>query len=1168
MLYAFGPYTLNTRARELLGANGVVPLRPKVFGLLDYLIENRDRVVSKQELFEQLWPDVHVGDAALNTCIKAARQAVGDTGRSQAVIQTKHGHGYRFVAAVEERPGSQGEDDGASQPASGGARDDPPLLDSSPQSPTPPAVSADAFPSGKEHRQVTVLHCVLADAAGLAVALGAEAMDETMERFMATADKTVQRYGGTVIQWLGDGFIALFGAPLASEDHARSAVSASLHLLERLDEVGDGLSAGIGLHTGPVVVGTMERDPGQVYTAAGRTTETAKTLQTNAPPSSILASAETFSTVQAEVDAEPFSPRGDAPDALISAYLIRKLLSRHAGVPRRSTRLLTKFVGREEELDILRDRLESVIEGSGRIVGISGEPGIGKSRLVEEFARGLSGNDVRLFRVNCLSYTGTSPYLPARRLLRQICDTRSTDPPELVLTKLKTCMNEAGLSSPVAQALICQLLDLPADLPELERLSPEERRAQTFDHMYSIIAGVCAAQPCVIVIEDVHWIDATSDTWLTGLVMRLAAVQALILATYRPVYRPSWLQNTTATQLALHSLKSHNSTALARSIPTAERLSDEEIGRIVSKAQGNPFFLEELIWTFGADNYERIEIPETVQTVLAARIDQLASADKRLLQIASVIGTEVPVALLRAIDDLGEEEREDSLARLQQAEFVYERQIAPERMVSFKHALTQDVAYMSLIARTREAVHRRIADALESDFQQLASGRPELLAHHLTASGEAQRAVGYWLKAGRHAVERSASAEAIAHLNKGLELLKTLPESAERREQEIAFQLTLGVPLLSTKGHGSPEAERAYRRASELSRARGDALSLFFATWGLWRFSSAKADMRTGLRLAEELLDLATKNADPALLLQAHHAHWTTLYNCGEFGRANEHIDQGLALYDPDQHRDQAFLVAGHDPSVCAHLTAARITWVRGRPDQAMERSLLARNQADELGHPLTVAIALNHALRVCARNRDAEAAQQWLAPLRALAKEHGLAGQASWCDLMQTWVKARLTATGDDITGLRKQLAANPELAGVEVPFAKAILADACRSAARIEDGLEILSEALDEASATGVRFWDAELHRLRGDLLLSLANGDQAEAEACYQESLSIARRQNAKSLELRSAVNLARLWDKQGRRDEARDLVTPVYASFTEGHDTSDLVEARTLLDALSR
>ena len=427
------------------------------------------------------------------------------------------------------------------------------------------------------------------------------------------------------------------------------------------------MSAGIGLHTGPVVVGTMERDPGRVYTAAGRTTETAKTLQSNAPPSSILASRETYTTVQAEVDAELFAPAGDDPDDLPQAYLIRRLVSRHAGVPRRSTRLLSKFVGREEELDILRDRLDSVMEGSGRIVGISGEPGIGKSRLVEEFEHGLSSEDVRLFRVNCLSYTGTSPYLPARRLLRQICDARSTDPPDLVSTKLKACMDEAGITSPVAQALINQLLGLPVDLPELERLSPEERRAQTFDHMYSIIVRLCAIQPSVIVIEDLHWVDATSDAWLTGLVMRLAGIPALILVTYRPVYRPSWLHNTTATQLALHSLKSHNSTALARSIPTAKRLSDEEIGRIVSKAHGNPFFLEELIWTFGADNYDRVEIPETVQTVLAARIDQLASADKRLLQIAAVIGTEVPIAVLRAIDDLGEAERQESLARLQQA---------------------------------------------------------------------------------------------------------------------------------------------------------------------------------------------------------------------------------------------------------------------------------------------------------------------------------------------------------------------------------------------------------------------------------------------------------------------------------------------------------------------
>ncbi len=338
------------------------------------------------------------------------------------------------------------------------------------------------------------------------------------------------------------------------------------------------------------------------------------------------------------------------------------------------------------------------------------------------------------------------------------------------------------------------------------------------------------------------------------------------------------------------------------------------------------------------------------------------------------------MSILGAIDELSDDERRQCLLPLQQAEFLYERQTAPERIFAFKHALTQDVAHVSLIVRTRQNIHRRIANALESEFQPLVRGRPELLAHHLTGSGEMQRAIGYWLQAGQRAVERSANAEAIAHLTKGLELLETLPDSAERAEREIALQLTLGVPLLSTRGHGSPEAEQAYRRASDLCRASGDTLSLFFATWGLARL---------------------TNEVQPR--------------------------------YVPELHGNQAFLVAGHDPCVCAHLTAARILWVTGYPDQAAIRSEHARNLANKLSHPSSVGIALNRALRFYARGRDAQSARLWLEPLRTLAAEHGFAGHAAWRDLVQVWLDARQRGTGEGITEMRRLLASGPELAGLK---------------------------------------------------------------------------------------------------------------------------------------
>jgi predicted ATPase len=427
--------------------------------------------------------------------------------------------------------------------------------------------------------------------------------------------------------------------------------------------------------------------------------------------------------------------------------------------------------------------------------------------------------------------------------------------------------------------------------------------------------------------------------------------------------------------------------------------------------------------------------------------------------------------------------------------------------------------------------------------------RPELLARHLTESGEMQRATGYWLKAGRGAVERSANAEAVAHLRRGLKLLESLPDSTDRTACEVAMLLTLGVPLQSIKGAGSPETEQVYRRAGDLSRTSGDTLSLFFANWGLWRFHSANSSL-SARDFASNLLELAQGQDDPALLLQAHHAHWTTLYNFGEFGAAQAHIDDGLALYDREVHGDQAFLVAGHDPSICAHLTAARILWITGYPEQAAKRTAHALDLAEELGHPSSVAISLNHAIRFCVRSGDFEAALRWMQPLRTLAAEHGFAGHVGWCDLVQVWLDARQNGDGERIEEMLRVLRPRPELAGVEGAFAQAVLADACRAVGRTEDGLDLLAEPAGKTDSCNLMFWDAERARLRG-----------------FGKSIAIAQQQNAKSLELRGATSLARLWHAQGKTADSRDLLAPIHGWFTEGHDLLDLTEAKALLDELS-
>ena len=448
MRYVFDRFVLDTKRRELLDGDAAIALRPKVFALLEYLISHRDRVVPKQELFDKLWTGLFVGDATLNTCIKAARHAVGDDGTTQSVIKTSHGHGYRFVADVVEDTGDIGslEDEIPVVPS---IRDDTPRpvdtaapgIPSAASMPDPPL---NIFPSGKEHKQVTVLHCRLEGASQIAAETGAETMDELMENFITAANNVVHRYSGTCTQWLGDGFVALFGAPVASEDHARLGICAALDLQKTLRR-GFGpssrdLSITVGVHTGPVVVGSLEADPGHTYTAAGATTETAAALQDLAPAGTILASEEIHNIVQMEVQADRFTETNSQ-----SAYLIHALTTRRSGVPRRRDRHATQFVGRERELAILSERLQRLPDEGGSIISVTGEPGIGKSRLLDELANRREAETLDIYRVNCLSYATSSPYLPIRYLLRQMCGVDAGDTPDDVLRKLDHCIARTGL---------------------------------------------------------------------------------------------------------------------------------------------------------------------------------------------------------------------------------------------------------------------------------------------------------------------------------------------------------------------------------------------------------------------------------------------------------------------------------------------------------------------------------------------------------------------------------------------------------------------------------------------------------------------------------------------------------------------------------------------------
>ncbi|HXH14457.1 MAG TPA: AAA family ATPase [Alphaproteobacteria bacterium] len=1179
MQYAFGDYVLDTQRYELHGAGKLVPLRPKAFEVLAYLVAHRERIISKAELLERLWSGQFVSDATVNSCIKEVRRAIGDRGAMPRLLRTVRGRGYRFVAPVTEAGQPRPEDvqPATPAPASPAAHE--------PRSPSTPAAAAalslspaDVQDTGEEYKAVTALCLALVKAPALAERLGPEAMHQVMQAVMAEAQDVVRRYEGAIVHIAGEGFTGLFGAPMAQEDHARRAVLAALELRQRLHDHpairthtgGEALAVRMGLHTGPAVVGQLPREPQQLYTAVGATTHLAARLQQRAAPGAILISAATHRLVQAEVRAEACAIReGDGRSPAALAYALQGLVQQRAGVLGWRGRPLSRFVGRAREMAVLQARLTLAAQGRGQVVGIAGEPGMGKSRLLYEFARSLRGRAVTYREAHCLAHGTATPYLVVRALLRQICGFSEADGPEAIAAKVQRYLQEAGAAWQDEAALLLELLDVSIDAPQLAALAPQARKARTFALLHRLTLHDGYRQPLVLAVENLHWIDATSEEWLAALVGRLAGAAILLLTTYRPGYRPPWLDKSYATQLALPGLTPADSLAVVQSVARAAPLPERLAQEIVAKAAGNPFFLEELTRSaMEAGGDAAPAIPDSVQAVLAARIDRLTPAEKRLLQTMAAIGKDAPVPLLRAVAALPEEVLYRGLDHLQAAEFLSEAQALPGPVYTFNHALIQEVAYQSLLRRARRDLHRRIAQTLAEHFPEVAATQPERLAHHYTEAGMHEPALDWWRRAGVRALERSAYVEAISHLEKGLAALQALPQTLQRLRQELDLQIALGPALSAAKGAAAPEVEQAYGRARVLCTQVGDTPQLFPTLRGLWRFYLNRGALSTAQELGERLLRLARREAERTPLLEAHEALGTTLFFRGEYAAARQHLEQSLALVDSTTQRHLA-LHRGLALGVTSLVYVANALWCLGYPTQAVQRCQEALALAEALAHPHSLAFARHYAAFLHYRRREASAVYKHAEATLTLATAQGLPLWAGLGQCMRGWAQA-MEGHGEAGQTLLQQGLAAVLATGQGISRAACLLlwAEAAGQAGQVEAGLRLLAQAFEAFEASGRGDGLAEAYRLRGAFLLRQTAPDASQAEGCFQQAMTMARRQQAKCWELRAALSLARLWRQQGKHAEAQALLAPIYDWFTEGFDTADLQEAQMLLEDLSR
>jgi predicted ATPase/class 3 adenylate cyclase len=1165
MYYVFADYTLDTQRYELRRSGALVHMEPRVFNVLAYLIQHRQRVASRDELFEHLWPEQFVTDDALGRCIQKARHALGERPEAPQYIKTIRGRGYRFVAAVQEfQHGIE------ATPVS------VPLIEASEERShrsEPPGFLACALEG--EYKQVTVLCGALSDAPALALRLGPEAMHQVMQTVFTVVQQVMGRYAGSLIEFGVDGVLALFGAPVAQEDHARRAVLAAIALLQPLREAlavhgqpqGEPSAVCLGIHTGHVVVGRLGGEPQQLYTASGETVQLAARLRQLAEPGAILISATTQQLVQAEVQVVV---HGGIGVGVLTApvYSVRGLSRRRSGVVGRGVRKLSPFVGRDRELALLQVRLAAVAAGEGQAVGLVGEPGMGKSRLLTEFRDSLSGEGVTYYEGHCLSYGSATAYLPVLDILRQLCGITETDVAQALIAKLHQRLQQSGMDPEAGAPLLLQLLDVPAELGPVATLSAPARKARTFAMLRQLVLHAAQRQLLILTIENLHWIDATSAEWLASLAERLSGAMVLLLGSYRPGYQPSWLSLSAATQIALPRLQFPDSLTVVQAVCGTTQLPDAMVQEIVAKADGNPFFLEELAWYAVEHRGEHrpLQVPDTIETVLAERIDRLPADDKRLLQIAAVIGKDVPLPLLQAMAALPEETLHCALGHLHAAEFLYEMALSPEPVYTFKHALTQEVAYASLLTSTRQQVHQQVAELLEARFPETVEGQPELIAQHYTAAGLPEQAIPHWQRAGQRALQRSANHEALWHLTTGLKLLGAVPDTPERPRQELDFQLALGLALRLAKGYAAPELGPTYARARALCQQVGDAPQLAQVLYGLGGFYIFRAEYQTAWELGEQLLRLAQHQDDDALLLEAHRLLAAISVFLGEFATACAHAERGIALYDLQQHHAHAEIY-GLDPGMTCTVYAAWALWYLGYPEQARQRMQAALTLAQERAHPPSLASALYCSSLLHVWRREPQLAQARAERAIHVATDQGLPQWGAAATAVRGWALVMQGQSAAGIAqghqGLDAWRALGPAL---NMPWWLALLAEAYGHAGQPAAGLTRLAEALERMNATGEGSWEAELYRLQGTLLLRQAIPDDPQAEICFRQALAVARRQQARSWELRAAIGLSQLWQQQGQRAKGRALLAEVYGWFTEGFDTADLQDAKALLETL--
>jgi class 3 adenylate cyclase len=1034
--------------------------------------------------------------------------------------------------------------------------------------------SAGATPARElqaERRQVTVMFCDLVGSTELSTRLDPEELRDIMRAYQRVCTEAIGRFEGFVANYLGDGILAYFGYPSTHEGEAERAVRAGLAALSSVDQINADSPAEIqiriGIATGPAVIGDMiGHGTAKQIAVTGKTPNLAARIQDFAQPGTLVIAQSTYRLTATQFECQPLGtpPLKGISETIPLWQVVRELTDAEQFKARREK--LLDCVGREEELKLLLDRWQLTCDGSGQAVVVSGEAGIGKTRLVAFLREQLAAGSYVSIRLQCAEQYRNSPLQPVIAHMRRAAALDKDDTPGTQLSKIEQLLAPTGSKEDVP--LVASLLSIPFDgrYPSLA-MPAARQRAETLELLVEQIVGLAQNKPVLLTVDDAHWIDPSTEEVLIGMLDRLQRQRIMVLVTVRPDSASRIVDHPRAMTLVLGRLDAEQVKQMISSVIGGDALSPEVVDRIVQKTDGVPLFIEELTKDLleskdhgGLSDVPQrtFSIPSTLEDTLRARIDRLAPV-KDVAQVAAALGRSFAYSIIGAVVSQDEEALRLALDRLVEAKLIYQHGAPPEAVYAFKHVLVQDAAYESLLRSQRVALHARIVSVIESQFTSIAQNEPELVAHHCSRADLGQKAVEYWLKAGAKAISRSANVEAISHLRNGLQGLAAVPSDKDRTRLELALQLTLGQALIAAHGYTAAETTHAFARAEQLVEKIGDMRQRYSALYGIFVGHLIAGRIDLASETIARMYQLARTGEDGSYLCLAYRLGGSLSFFRGDLETSETELEKSVALFSPQAQHELASQF-GPDTGSASQIFLAMTQWLRGKPDRAFQNAQNATAKARQAGNALTLGQVLALAAQLHYMGQDYES-------MLSLSKEGGdncervgILYFGSICRAYQVWAQAQHANPADYIDEFRKCLSEYETLkSGLQLGLFYVMLAQLLLAAGRHDEAIQEAEAALVKVAVNGERWWAPEIYRTLG---CALSGSDRREACNNFRRAVTEARRSGALMLELRATANLAEISAGTEAADAQRALAR-VYEQFTEGFESPDLRAARALL-----